>query len=200
MGIARYIYAMPIFLFLSEIFVKRIFKKLMDFNSDLFIYAKWLGYATIFSLVVAIVSFVAGWSFRFRLVGVTSFMTVLTLGMFALGLSFFPRAEIPGAARYTLIYDNGANQAVVAVAPDIEKSAIEPTLLQAASDLYSYGRTGTGGNNQFTIKLRTVLHPDKGVSEPLFLGVATRSLIATGDEDIKIDVFAQSLKKLPNPS
>ena len=81
----------------------------------MFVYAKWLGFATIGCLLVAIISFVAGWSFRFRLVGVTSFMTVLTLGTLALGLSFFPKVEIPGAERYTLIYDNGANQAVVAV-------------------------------------------------------------------------------------
>ncbi len=172
----------------------------MNFNSNLFVYAQWLGFATIFSLVVAIVSFIARWDFRFRLVGVTSFMTVLTLGTFALGLSFSPKVEILGAARYTLIYDNGANQAVVAVAPNIQKSAIEPTLLQAASDLYSYGRTGTGGNNQFTIKLRTVLHPDKGVSQPLFLGEAKRALIATDDKDIKINVFAQNINKLPNRS
>ena len=172
----------------------------MDFNGQLFIYAKWLGFATLFSLVVAIVSFVANWSFRFRMVGVTSFMTVLSLGTFALGLSFSPKVEIPGAARYTLIYDNGANQAVVAVAPDIEKSAIEPTLLQAASDLYSYGRTGTGGNDRFTIKLRTVLHPKTGLSEPLFLGEARRSLKYGGDKDIQIDVFSQNLKKLPQLS
>ena len=168
----------------------------MDFNSQLFIYAKWLGFATLFSLVVAIVSFVAGWSFRFRLVGVTSFMTVLTLGTLALGLSFSPKVQIPGAARYTLVYDNGANQAVVAVAPDIEKTAIEPTLLQAASDLYSYGRTGTTGNDRFIIKLRTVLHPQPGVSEPLFLGEAQRSLMRSDEEDIQIDIFKKNLKKL----
>ena len=172
----------------------------MDFNSQLFVYAKWLGFATLFSVVVTIVSFAVGWNFRFRLVGVTSFMTVLALGTFALGLSFFPKVEIPGAARYVLIYDNGANQAVVAVAPDIEKSAIEPTLLQAASDLYSYGRTGTDGNSQFTIGLRTVLHPKPGVSQPLFLGEARRSLIKSGDENIKIDIFKQNLKELSKHS
>ncbi len=168
----------------------------MDFNSDLFLYGKWLGYATIACLVVAIVSFVAGWSFRFRLVGVTSFMTVLTIGTFALSLSFFPHQEIPGAVRYSLIYDNGANQAVVAVAPNIEKSAIEPTLRQAAEDLYSYGRTGTGGNNQFTIKLRTVLHPQTGISEPLFLGEAQRKIISQGDKEVKIEIFEQNINKL----
>ncbi len=169
----------------------------MTFNTDLFTYAKWSGIATLVCLVVAIISFVVGWNFRFRLVGVTSFMTVLTLGIFALGLGLFPHTEIPGAARYVLVYDNGANQAVIAVSPNIEKSAIEPTLIQAASDLYSYGRTGTGGNSQFTVKLRTVLHPQEGVSQPLFLGEAKRSLINRDKEDIKIEVFEQNLAKLP---
>ena len=164
--------------------------------SDLFTYAKWSGIATIICLVVAIASFVAGWNFRFRLVGVTSFMGVLTAGIFALGLGLFPHAEIPGAARYSLIYDNGANQAVVAVSPDIEESAIEPTLIQAASDLYSYGRTGAGGNNQFTVKLRTVLHPHPGVSQPLFLGEARRSLINRASSEIETEIFTRNLAKL----
>lgn len=163
-------------------------------------YGKWLGFATIFCLLVTIVSFILGWGFRFRFVGVTSFMGLLTVGTFALGLSFFPKVEIPGAVRYTLIYDNGANQAVVAVASDIEESAIEPTLLQAASDLYSYGRTGTNGNNQFTVKLRTVLHPQEGISQPLFLGEAKRALITNGDEDIQINIFSSSLSQLPHSS
>jgi hypothetical protein len=166
---------------------------------DFFTCAKWLGIATIVSLVVAIVAFSLGWSFRFRLVGVTSFMGVLTAGFFALGLGLFPHATIPGAAHYALIYDNGANQAVVAVSPEIEKSAIEPTLLQAATDLYSYGRTGTAGNDQFIIKLRTVLHPQPGVSQPLFLGTAKRSITARSSEDIEIEVFDQNIAQLPRP-
>jgi hypothetical protein len=167
---------------------------------DLFTCAKWLGIATVVSLVVAIVSFFLGWSWRFRLVGVTSFMGVLTAGFFALGLGLFPHAEIPGAARYSLTYDNGANQAVVAVSPKIGKSAIKPTLIQAATDLYSYGRTGSGGNDQFTIKLRTVLHPQPGVSQPLFLGTAKRSITARRSEDIEIEVFDQNIAQLPRLS
>ena len=164
---------------------------------DFFTYAKWSGIATIVCLIVAIVSFVAGWSFRFRLVGVTGFMGVLTAGIFALGLSLFPHAAIPGAERYVLIYDTGANQAVVAVSPEIEESAIEPTLIQAVTDLYSYGRTGVGGNNQFTVKLRTVLHPQEGVSQPLFLGEAKRMLIDRSNENIEIELFAQNIQQLP---
>ena len=167
---------------------------------DFFTYAKWSGIATIVCLIVAIASFIAGWSFRFRLVGVTSFMGVLTIGIFALGLSLVPHASIPGSVRYSLVYDTGANQAVVAVPPNIEKSAIEPTLIQAVSDLYSYGRTGVGGNNQFTVKLRTVLHPQEGVSQPLFLGEAKRSLVDRSDENIQIEVFSSNITQLPSSS
>lgn len=169
----------------------------MSNTIDFFLYAKWLGIATIVSLVVAIIAFVVGWSFRFRLVGVTSFMGVLTAGVFALGLGLFPHVAIPGAERYALIYDNGANQAVIAVSPEIEKSAIEPTLIQAATDLYSYGRTGTGGNDRFTVKLRTVLHPQPGTSQPLFLGIAQRSIIERNSKDIEIEVFDKNVAQLP---
>lgn len=168
----------------------------MTLPTDIFTYAKWSGIGTILILVVAIISFFLGWNFRFRLVGVTSFMGVLTAGIFALGLGLFPHSDIPGAARYKLIYDSGANQAVIAVSPNIEKSAIEPTLLQAAGDLYSYGRTGVNGNTDFTIKLRTVLHPKPGVSKPLFLGEAKRSLINNRDQDIEINAFAKNIKQL----
>lgn len=167
-------------------------------NVDLFACAKWLGIGTVACLVVAIAAFVWGWGWRFRMVGVTSFMGVLAAGFFALGLGLFPHAEIPGAARYALIYDNGANQAVVAVSPAIEKSAIEPTLIQAATDLYSYGRTGTGGNDRFTIKLRTVLHPEPGVSRPLFLGTAQRSIVSRTSRDIEIEIFDKNVAQLPS--
>lgn len=169
----------------------------MTLPTDIFFYAKWSGIGTILCLVVAILSFILGWGWRFRLVGATSFMAVITAGIFALGLSLFPHAQIAGAARYTLVYDNGANQAVVAVAPDIDKSAIEPTLQQAIANLYSYGRTGVNGNNQFTVKLRTVVHPKEGSSQPLFLGEAKRSLIARGEQEIETNIFSKNLSKLP---
>ena len=168
----------------------------MTLPTNLFTYAQWSAIATVVCLIAAIIAFVLGWSFRFRLVGVTSFMTVLTLGIVALGLGLFPHTEVPGATRYALVYDNGANQAVIAVSPEVEKSAIEPTLRQAAADLYSYGRTGNNGNNQFTVKLRTVLHPQPGVSQPLYLGEAKRSLIDR-NEDLQIEVFAKNVAQLP---
>jgi hypothetical protein len=169
----------------------------MQLPTDTYTYGVWFGYATIAFLVLTIIAFIAGWGFRFRLIGVTSFMGVLTSGIFALYLGFFAHVEVPGATRYSLIYDNGANKAVVAVSPEIEADAVEPTLRQAALDLYSYGRTGTNGNDVFSISLRTVLHPEVGVSEPLFLGEAKRSLLRRDESNIEIEVFSKNIAKLP---
>lgn len=171
----------------------------MTLPTNLFTYAQWSGIATIVCLLATIVAFILGWGFRFRLVGVTSFMTVLTVGIAALGLGLFPHTEVPGAVRYSLVFDNGANQAVIAVSPEVAESAIEPTLRQAAADLYSYGRTGSNGNDRFTVKLRTLLHPQPGVSQPLYLGQVKRSLIAR-DDDLQIEVFAKNLAQLPDKS
>ncbi len=168
----------------------------MQLPTDIYTYGVWSGYTAIGLLVLTVIAFVAGWGLRFRLFGVTSFMMVLTGGIFSLYLGLFTHVEIPGSARYSLIYDNGANKAVIAVAPEITKDAIEPTLRQAAADLNSYGRTGTNGNDIFTISLRTVTHPQEGTSEPLFLGEAKRSLSVRDDSAIKIQTFAKNIRKL----
>jgi hypothetical protein len=172
----------------------------MQLPTNIITYALWAGYATLACLVLTAIAFIARWGFRFRLVGITSFMGVLTVGIFGLGLGLFSHTTIPGAARYSLVYDNGANNAVVVVAPDIEASAIEPTLYQAAIDLYSYGRTGTNGNDRFTVRLRTVLHPEPGISQPLFLGQATRSLLIRDESNLEVQVFSESLTQLPQNS
>ena len=165
--------------------------------TDLSFYVQWSGILTVVFFLLTILAFIVGWGFRFRLVGVTSFMGVITLSIFALELGIFTRAEIPGATRYTLVYDNGANQAVVVVAPDIEESAIEPTLRQAAVDLFSYGRSGLNEGNKLTIKLRTVIHPEPDMSQPLYLGQIKRSLGAKNDENMEIEIFSQNIAQLP---
>ena len=168
----------------------------MELPTDIITYSIWSGYVTIAFLLLTIIAWIAGWGFRFRIVGVTSFMGVVTASIFALSLGLFPHTTVPGAARYSLVYDNGANKAVVVVSPEIEKSAIEPTLRQAAADLFTYGRTGTSGNDQFTIAMRTVLHPEDNVSRPLYLGQAKRSFSARDNEDITIQVFENNLSQL----
>lgn len=168
----------------------------MQVPTDIYTYGVWSGYTAIALLVITVIAFIAGWGLRFRLFGVTSFMMVLTGGIFSLYLGLFNHVEIPGAVRYSLIYDNGANKAVIAVAPEITQDAIEPTLRQAAADLNSYGRTGTNGNDVFTISLRTVTHPQEKTSEPLFLGEVKRSLSVRDDSGIKIETFPRNIKKL----
>ncbi len=161
----------------------------MELPTDILTYAIWSGYATIALLIITVIAWIAGWGFRFRLVGVTSFMGVITASIFALSLGLFTHTTIPGAARYSLAYDNGSNKAVIVVSPDIEQSEIAPTLRQAAADLLTYGRTGTGGNDQFTIAIRTVLHPQEGISQPLYLGQAKQSFITRDNKDLTIQIF-----------
>ena len=168
----------------------------MELPTDIITYSIWSGYATIALFVLTIIAWIAGWGFRFRLVGVTSFMGVITASIFALSLGLFTHTTIPGAARYSLVYDNGSNKVVIVVPPEIEKSAIEPTLRQAAADLFTYGRTGTKGNDQFTIAIRTVLHPQDNVSRPLYLGQVKRSFTIRDNEDITIQVFENNLSQL----
>ncbi|MGK7937892.1 MAG: Ycf51 family protein [Xenococcaceae cyanobacterium] len=165
--------------------------------TDLSLYVQWSSIATVVFFCLTVLAFIVGWGFRFRLVGVTSFMGVITLSIFALKLGIFTRVEIPGATRYTLVYDNGANQAVVVVSPEIEESAIEPTLRQAAVDLFSYGRSGLNQGNKLTIKLRTIIHPQANMSQPLYLGQIKRSLAAKDDENMEVEIFSQNIAKLP---
>jgi high-affinity Fe2+/Pb2+ permease len=62
----------------------------MEFST----YALWSGYAAIALLGLTIIAFVLKWGLRFRLVGATGFMAVLSIGLFGLGLGLFERAEV----------------------------------------------------------------------------------------------------------
>ena len=130
------------------------------------------------------------------MVGATGFLAVLTGGLFALSLVPLTRTVIPGAIPYSLVYDNGGNQTVIAVPPQVTESELEATLRQAASNLYSYGRLG-GVDNQLTIRARTILHPETNVSLPLFLGQVKRSLAIRDDQNMVIDIYSESFAQLP---
>ena len=165
-------------------------------TTELLLAAKWFGIATIGFFLLTTLGFILKWGFRFRLVGVTGFMGVLTVGLFGLSLGLFNRVDIPGSVPYTLVYDNGATQTVVAVSPTITESELAATIEQAAGDLFSPGRLG--GVNQLTIRVRTIIHPEKGVSEPLYLGEVKRSLSQREDENLEIKIFPETLAKLEN--
>jgi len=170
----------------------------LPFNlpTDILTYTKWSGILTVAFFLLAILAFLFKWGIRFRLVGITGFMAVLTVGLFGLNFGLFTRTTIPGAVRYSVVYDNGGNQAVVAIAPSVTESEVDATLRQAASDLFSFGRLG-GTNNQLTIRARTVIHPEEGISKPLYLGQVKRSLSQREDEQMQVEVFSESFAQLP---
>jgi Protein of function (DUF2518) len=161
-------------------------------------YAQWAGIATLVFGALAGLAFLFQWGIRFRLVGATGFTAVLTVGLFALGVVPFTRTVIPGAVRYSTVFDSGADQVVIVVPATIDQTQLTATLQQAASNLFSVGRLSRG-EQQLTIRARTVLHPEAGVSEPLVLGQVKRSLFVKDDQAMKIEIFPKSFAKLPTP-
>lgn len=167
----------------------------MDLPLDFKTYTIWSIYTTIGFFVLALLGFLFKWGFRFRLVGVTGFMGVLTVGLFALSLGLFNREEIPNALRFNLVYDTGGNQAVITVPVDITREQLESTLQQASIDLFSYGRTATNGDDKLTIRARAQFHQE-GVTIPLYLGQIRRSLVKKDDNNPEITIFEQNFEKL----
>lgn len=172
----------------------------MNIQSEFLQYTQWSGIATLAFAALAILAFVLKWGIRFRLVGTTGFMLVVTAGLFALSLAPLTRTVIPGAIRYSLVYDNGGTQTVITLPPTITQTQLDATLRQAASDLYSYGRLGVGTNNLMLIRARTVIHPEKGVSIPLYLGQVKRSLASRDDSKMAVEIFEDKLALLPKPT
>ncbi|ELR99108.1 Ycf51 family protein [Gloeocapsa sp. PCC 73106] len=167
----------------------------LNLPADFGIYAQWSGILTLVCLGLAIIAAIARWGFRFRLVGVTGFMAVLTIGLFGLSLGLAPRSLLPDALRYKVTYDNGADQIVIVVPNQVTPTQVEATLRQAAADLYSPGRIGPSG--ELSIRVRTIIHPQTGVSQPLYLGEVKRSLGQRVDENMNIAVFSEEFAQLP---
>ncbi len=165
---------------------------------DFFTYGRWVGFTTIGFAGLAMMAFIFKWGFRFRLIGVTGFLGVLTGGLFSLSLVPFQHTIVPGATKFTLVYDTGASQAVIAVSPQISQSELEATLRQAANDLFSPGRMGRG-QQQLTVRARTMIHPEPGMSEPLILGQVERSLFVREDPNMQVTLYTDNLARLPKP-
>lgn len=166
-------------------------------TTDFLIASKWAGILTLGCAALTLIAFVFKWGFRFRFVGATGFMGVLTGGLFALSLGLFSHTTIPGAIRYSVVFDNGGTLASIALPPTITQSELDATLRQAAADLFSYGRLGS---NSLVIRARTMIHPEAGVSQPLILGEARRSLTNGEDNNLAVNIYAENLAKLPKPT
>lgn len=132
---------------------------------------------------------------RFAFVGYTAFTVVLSAGLWALSLGPIVRTSIPGAGRYTVVYDRGSDRAAIAVSNSITPEDLEPTLLQAASNLYSSGRYSSD-TDTLTIRARTVIHPKSGVTEALELGRVTRSLARRSDPTLQVDINTAAFERL----
>lgn len=160
----------------------------MTSTADFLTYTQWMGIATIVFAVLTGLGFLWQWGIRFRLVGATGFMAVLVVGLFALSIVPFRHRIVPGAAKFSLVYDNGGNQVVIAVAPTITETELTATLQQAAGDFFSYGRLG-GASSKLLVRARTIIHPEPGVSQPLYLGEIERSAANRSDPTggLKID-------------
>lgn len=169
-------------------------------TADFLQYTQWSGMASLILAVLTVLGLILKWGIRFRLVGATGFMLVLTGGLFALSLVPISRTVIPGAVRFTLVYDNGSTQAVIATSPRITPTELEATLRQAASNLYSYGRLGSREDNQLTVRARTIIHPEPGVSVPVYLGQIKRSLANREDPGNGVEIYPEKFAQLPQPT
>ncbi|WP_254173058.1 Ycf51 family protein [Planktothrix pseudagardhii] len=157
--------------------------------------SKWVGIATLAFAGITALAFIFKWGIRFRLVGITAFTGVLTVGVFGLSLGLFYHVEIPGALPYTRVFDDGGRQIVIAVPPNITETQLNATLRQAAANLYSPGR---GGQFQeaLLIRARTLVHPNAEVSQPLYLGQVKRSVIERENDNLEIQIFTKNLARL----
>jgi hypothetical protein len=136
--------------------------------------ARWLGIASGLLAALMVVGFWARWGFRFRLVGITSFTTLLALSCGAFAISYSPRVAVPGAMGVPVVYDNGADL-VIAAAPDsLPAAAAGPSVEQVARNLRGSGRSSVDG--QVTVRLRRVESAGDGISRPVVLAEARRDL------------------------
>ncbi|MBF2028983.1 MAG: Ycf51 family protein [Oscillatoriales cyanobacterium C42_A2020_001] len=168
-------------------------------TEQLLIDARWAGYVTIAFAVITLLGWLLKWGIRFRLVGITGFMTVLTGGLFALSLGLYIRPTIPDAVRFACVFDMGGTNVVIAVPPTVTETQLQATLKQAALDLYSPGRLSQG-TDKLTIRARTILHPEPGVSKLVYLGQVQRSLLSRQDNELAIEIDPTKLAELPQPT
>ncbi|QDZ39223.1 hypothetical protein FRE64_04320 [Euhalothece natronophila Z-M001] len=164
-------------------------------ESDFILYLQGAAITTGVAFVFTLIAFIFKWGFRFRLVGITGFMAVLTVGIFGLSLGLFSYTDVPGAVPFNVVYDNGGSQVVIKLPPTVTESEVEASLRKASADLSSYGRLG-GANQTMTIRARTVIHPEEGVSKPLYLGKVQRS--GSEQENPSPEIFSSNFSELPD--
>ena len=149
---------------------------------------------------MTIVLWVRQIKWRFAFFGYTAFTLVLAAGLGALSLAPIVRTTIPGTAPFSTVFDDNSTKAAIAVSPSITPEQLDPTLRQAAANLYSYGRYSPT-TRTLTIRARAIVHPEPGISLPIYVGQVQRSMEMRDDPDMTIDIdssaFAQLRKYAP---
>ncbi|RZM82832.1 Ycf51 family protein [Leptolyngbya iicbica] len=156
---------------------------------------KYFGIATLTMAGITLLAFVLGWGFRFRLVGITSFMGVLTGGMLGLSFEPFTPTVVPGSVPYKTVYDSGAAQIVIKVPDTITPTELEATLQQAAANLLKPSRLGSMGVAP-TIRARSIIHEPGGVSNLVYLGQAQPIREPNADPALDIQIFDEAFDTL----
>lgn len=140
----------------------------------LLVAAKWLALAALVLLVLTVAGFLARWGIRFRLVGVTSFTTLLAISCAAFAVSYTPRVSVPGALIVPVVFDNGSDLVVAAAPADLPPEAEAPTAEQVARNLRPTGRSPADG--VVRVRLRRLETAQEGVARPKVLAEAKLDL------------------------
>ncbi|MBU6250117.1 MAG: hypothetical protein KGO47_02985 [Cyanobacteria bacterium REEB417] len=135
---------------------------------------RWLGVASGGLFVLMLLGFGLGWGIRFRLVGVTSFTTLLAISCVAFAVSYRPLLLIEGAVAVPIVYDNGADLVIAAAPADLAEAAVAPSLEQVARNLRGSGRNTTDG--LVTVRLRRIVPEADGLDRPVVLAEVQRNL------------------------
>ncbi len=146
----------------------------MTADPFLLVTAKWLGLAALALLALTVAGFVARWGVRFRLVGVTSFTTLLAISCAAFAVSYSPRVSVPGAVVVPVVFDNGSDLVVAAAPDDLPAGAAAPTVEQVARNLRRTGRAPADG--VVRVRLRNIESVGAGLAKPVVLAEARLEL------------------------
>ncbi|HAN46109.1 MAG TPA: hypothetical protein DCQ32_06100 [Cyanobacteria bacterium UBA8156] len=141
------------------------------------------------------IAFAQKWGFRFRMVGITAFSVVLTVGLFALSLAPIVPTEVAGAAPYAVVFDRYGPEVAIAVPPTIAQDQLVATLTKAGQNLAVPGRNGQG-STEMTVWARAIAHPQPGVSEPVYVGTLRRSLQRGPDPNATLALKPEGLARL----
>lgn len=155
----------------------------------LLVAARWLGLAALALLLLTVLGFISRWGIRFRLVGVTSFTTLLAISCAAFAVSYTPRVTVPGAVVVPVVFDNGSDLVVAAAPPDLSPEAASASAEQVARNLRPTGRSPADG--VVRVRVRGLEATGEGVARPVVVAEARLDL-RTGA--VQVEVPSRSAK------